>query len=60
MKKGDMVWIYEDPFTKQIPEGEARLIRLLSAHKYNQSFWLVHFTRDNSKVARMIVEDENS
>lgn len=57
LKKGDKVWIYEDPFTKTKPEGEARLIKLISTHRFNQSFWLVYFFRDKSKVARMIVED---
>jgi len=30
VKKGDIVTIYEDPWTEQKPEGEARIIRNLS------------------------------
>lgn len=58
MKKGDLVWIYEDPFTKERPEGEARLVRLISRHRFNQSYWKVRFLRDKSVVDRMIIEDE--
>jgi hypothetical protein len=58
LKKGDLVWIYEDPWTKTKPEGEARLIKLISSHNYNQTYWMVRFLRDNLKVARLIIEDE--
>ena len=60
LKKGDLVLIYGDPLKKAKPEGEARLVSFLSAHKINQSFWLVRFLSDNSEVPRLIVEDYKS
>ena len=57
LKKGDLVWIYRDPFFQTKPEGEARLIKLISTHGCRGMFWKVRFLRDKSVVNRLIVED---
>lgn len=60
MKRGDIVPIYEDPYTKQKPEGKARLISL--AHKDPEfERWYVRFLEDTQSYApnylRVIVPD---
>lgn len=57
MKEGDLVWIYKDPWAKTIPEGEARLLKLILSHKYHGNYWLVRFLKDNKKVEIIILED---
>ena len=57
LKKGDLVWIYKDPYLQSKPEGEARLIKLISDHGPKKSYWTVRFSRDKSVVDRLIIED---
>ena len=56
MKKGDVVMIYEDPRTKEKPEGKAKLIiRLVKArNKYDLEYWKVKFLSDRTIVNRHV------
>lgn len=56
MKQGDVVMIYEDPITKQQPEGKARLREKL-AHNSNREYWVVRFVGDGSVVGRWIKKE---
>lgn len=52
LKEGDVVTIYEDPVTEQIPEGEAKLVyRLSSSYAYDlgrdMEQWVVQFLEDD-------------
>jgi hypothetical protein len=48
MKRGDVVTIYEDPFTRQKVEGEAKLVRSLNIMSDEKlELWEVHFTGDS-------------
>ena len=63
MKKGDVVTIYEDPFTKKKIEGEARLVRSLNTMSdENLELWEVHFTGDSPGhyVERVIFMDRQA
>jgi len=51
---GDTVMVYEDIFSKEKPEGEAKLVELLgTTHGDLAEMWLVEFP-DGSKVNRII------
>ena len=58
MKKGDVVQIYEDPITKQKPEGQAELIKRL-AYGENKlpkiERWEVKFLHDGYETERNII-----
>ena len=58
MKKGDIVMIYEDPITKQKPEGKARLLELLFDVAFEQEFWRVIFLKDHFVADRWINKDQ--
>lgn len=45
MKKGDRVMIYEDPITRQHPEGPAILIK-----KIEGDYWKVSFINEPGKT----------
>ena len=54
MKPGDIVMIYDDPITKVMPEGEARLVREYEAADCDgRSRWKVHFLTDPPGVNYM-------
>lgn len=53
MKLGDTITIYNDPITKKQPEGEAKLLRLISEEK-NQDFWKVKFLSDGHITTRWV------
>jgi len=56
MKKGDVINVYQDPFTKKHPEGKARLItRLIKARsKRDLEYWEVKFLSDGAIVNRHV------
>ena len=56
MKKGEIVDVYQDPFTKKHPEGKARLItRLIKARsKRDLEYWEVKFLSDGAIVNRHV------
>jgi hypothetical protein len=52
MKRGDRVMIYEDPITKQHPEGPAVLIK-----KLNREYWKVALINEPDRTyERKVVE----
>jgi len=53
MKKGDVVTIYDDPITKQKPEGQARLLKKLHDNP-GQEYWQVKLIKYNAVVERWI------
>jgi hypothetical protein len=54
-KRGDIVIIHEDPNTKQIPEGEARLIKKLGSESFDGlELWTVRFLNEDSTCTRFI------
>lgn len=60
MKKGDIVKIYQDPMTQNIPEGKARLIKKLDEdHDKVMEWWKVEFfeSADDPIVRRWIAKD---
>ena len=60
MRKGDVVKIYQDPLTKQQPEGEAKLIKRLG---YGENKlpkverWEVKFLSDGYITERTIMKE---
>ena len=55
MKKGDIVMIYEDPFTCKKEEGEAKLIKrhIGGLQQGVREYWEVRF-KDHTQVNRWI------
>ena len=47
LKKGAIVMIYEDPYTRERPEGQAILIKQLTPARFkgDAEYWAVHFNR---------------
>lgn len=44
MKKGDIIEIYEDPYTRKRLEGKAKLINLLSSDvSMGEEYWEIQF-----------------
>lgn len=60
MKQGDIVTIYEDPFTRKKPEGKAKLLALLEAAKRPRDLqrWTVKFISDGFVAKRFIQKDK--
>ena len=60
MKQGDIVTIYEDPFTRKKPEGKAKLLALLEAAKRPRDLqrWSVKFLSDGFIAERFIQKDK--
>jgi len=56
-KPGDIVTIYEDPWTEKTPEGEAKLIEQIVDEDEREQ-WLVEFTSDHAKHTRWIKKHE--
>jgi hypothetical protein len=46
MKRGDVVTIYQDPITKQKPEGKAKLVKQISTAEGGLERWTVQFVSD--------------
>ena len=47
LKPGAVVTVYEDPVTRETPEGEAELLRFELADVFEpREYWLVHFLDD--------------
>ena len=53
MKKGDKVMIYLDPFTREKPEGVARIAKI-EYQRENETHALVVFDGDKEKYFRII------
>lgn len=51
--RGAVVMIYQDPFTRQRPEGQARLLSLLSDDGETQR-WRVRFLGEDRNVDRTL------
>jgi uncharacterized protein with PIN domain len=60
MKQGDIVTIYEDPFTRKKPEGKAKLLVLIEAARRPRDFqrWSVKFLSDGFVAERFIQKDK--
>lgn len=56
MKKGDVIMIYEDPFTQKKEEGKAKLIEKYQAGSYpgDQEYWKVKFVGSPQTYLRWI------
>lgn len=56
MEKGKIVMVYEDPITKKVPEGEAKLIQPLGseADAFQAEYWQVEFLSDNFIASRWV------
>ena len=54
MKRGDIVMIYDDPITKERPEGKARLMKRLNSSDPNMQQWQVRFLSDRVITERFI------
>jgi len=50
---GRIVMIYEDPMTEKIPEGKARLIKLIDRRDGLEE-WDIQFCDDGFKCSRLI------
>jgi len=55
MKPGEIVQIYDDPFTQQKPEGVAKLL-YKDSEDYNSEYWRVRFVPDNFVTYRTIAK----
>lgn len=53
MNKKDIIMIYEDPITKQKPEGKAKLLKLTKAGTSTER-WKVRFLSDDFVTERMV------
>lgn len=60
MKKGDVVMVYEDPFTRQKREGVARLVKCLRRDDEYER-WIVQFDGDGERqfFERVIVPEKD-
>lgn len=59
MKKGDIVMIYEDPQTRKVPEGQAKLLRKLTwGTDETTLLWSVKFLDTGDVVDRFIKKQE--
>ena len=61
MKKGDIVKIYEDPITKEKPEGQAKLINRISRSGNKVArfeTWEVKFLSDGYITERTIGDNK--
>jgi hypothetical protein len=48
MEKGDIVEIYEDPYTRKRLEGKAKLIKLLSSDvSMGEEYWTIQFLNED-------------
>jgi hypothetical protein len=56
LKKGMIVPIYERPLTKDLWEGNAKLIRR-EIDDVVSEYWIVEFVSDKERVGRWIVKD---
>ena len=56
MEKGKIVMVYEDPITKKVPEGEAKLIQPLGseADAFQAEYWQVEFLANNFIASRWV------
>jgi hypothetical protein len=56
MKKGDIIEIYQDPWTKKKIEGKAKLVkRFIEARQKNElEYWEVEFLSDGAIVNRWV------
>lgn len=58
MKTGQIVEIYNDPITRQKPQGKAKLlIKLIDTHNDWLKYWRVKFLSDNFIADRFIYEN---
>jgi hypothetical protein len=48
MKRGDIAVVYQDPVTKQRPEGRALLLKALGPRDEWQEYWRVRFLSDDA------------
>jgi hypothetical protein len=60
LKSKQIVMVYEDPYTRQKPEGEARIIKHLTELAPGVDLYLVHFIGDqpSQTVERIIQSDD--
>jgi len=59
LAKGQVVKVYEDPITKQAPEGKARLIRLVGRASDGYEDWRVEFENEpGEKYVRRLHPDD--
>ena len=56
MKQGDIMVIYDDPITKQKPEGKAKLLKKIKSD-FNQEYWKVEFLSDGFISGRWVATD---
>jgi len=56
LEPGKIVEVYAKPLTKEMPEGEARLIEPVASNRDNETFenWKVVFLSDNFECERLI------
>lgn len=54
MKKGDIVKIYDDPYSCEKFEGEAELLRKLKEEQGGQEYWEVKFLLDGFRTQRWV------
>ncbi|MGH7774654.1 MAG: hypothetical protein ACREQA_20715 [Candidatus Binatia bacterium] len=54
MKPGHVVTIYEDPFTCQVPEGRAILVKHLYGGTMGATLWRVRFMGESDEYERWI------
>jgi hypothetical protein len=63
VRKGDIVMIYEDPITKEKPEGNATLIKKLfstmEGTNWHTEYWQVRFINEEAIFERTIRVDHN-
>ena len=53
MKKGDVVMVYRDPITEQMPEGKAELLKFINSDG-EVEYWKVRFLDAGESVYRFI------
>lgn len=57
MKSGDTIVVYEDPLTKEKPEGKAVLLRKNGTVGPEMERWMVRFEDDGFEAERFIAVD---
>lgn len=60
MNKNDIVTIYHDIFTKQKPEGKAKIVAILSNHKSGMMKLTVEFIREPGRTYNRFYLDQGA